>query len=150
MASYLLSTKALYEFVVGRDRSAATVFHDWTQSLSGSQHLFVSEISLGELRTSVEREENLQRRDTWRTNLQIRIPRYFGARVLPFTGLAVERWGLIRLVGRPPLPTEETQLIAQALEGNLSLVGPRTPIHAEIGCKMHDPYDGAGWPGPAL
>ena len=150
MTDYILSTRALYEFVVGRDYGTAPLFGEWAEGLAPTDRLFVSEISLGELRTSVERGTDLQRRENWRRNLRERIPRYFGPRLLPFTGAAVERWGLIRLVGDPPLPAEETQLIGQALDRDLTLVGPRTQAHDAIGCPMHDPYEGRGWPGPIL
>ena len=146
MAAYLLSTKALFEFVNGA-YSPCDKFRAWCQGLSQSDRLFASEISLGELRTSVEAHSDLQLREDWRGYLDDEIPRQFSTRLLPFRGSAVSEWGLIRLTGDPPLPAEETMLIGQALANELILVGPQTASHRTIRIEMFDPYDGAGWPG---
>ena len=149
MKAYLLSTKALFEFVIG-PYSQCDKFQEWCQGLSQSDRLYASEISLGELRTSVEAYSDLQVRDDWRRRLNEEIPRHFGTRLLPFHGPAVSEWGLIRLSGNPPLPTEETMLIGQALANELIFVGPQTASHKTIRVTMHDPYTGAGWPGESF
>ena len=140
-SSYLLSTRALYEFVNGSGTRAVT-FRDWCTALEPRDLLFASEISLGELRWSVEQIPVLTTRDTWRHYLDHKIPMAFKSRLLPFT----RDWGLVRLVGDPPLPSEETQLIGQAIANELILVGPTAPIHERFGHRHLDPYDGAGWP----
>lgn len=149
MGAYLLSTKALFEFVNG-PYSPCDKFRVWYQGLSQSDRLYASEISLGELRTSVEAYSDLQVRDDWRGYLDDEIPRQFGTRLLPFRGAAVSEWGLIRLTGNPPLPAEETMLIGQALANELIFVGPQTDSHKAIRVTMHDPYTGAGWPGESF
>ena len=148
MAGYLLSTKACHELILGRTASEAQVFWDWLDALKDTDGLFVSEISLGELRSHTERSDDPVQRDDWRRMLEEKVPARFGNRVLTFRGEAVRRWGMIRLLGEPPLPAEETQIVGQCLADDLSLVGPRQPQFSVIRCKLADPYDGASWPGP--
>lgn len=148
MASYLLSTHALYEFANG-SRSPAVAFRDWCTALGPRDLLFASEISLGELRWSVEQIPNPKQRDHWRHLLDHKIPSYFKSQLLPFALDEVREWGLVRLScvdGGDPLPTEETQLIGQAIANELILVGPKTPTHDLIGHAHVDPYDGRDWP----
>ena len=145
MASYLLSTRALYEFVNG-PRTRAVRFRDWCTALEPRDQLFASEISLGELRWSVEQILVLTTRETWRHYLDHKIPMVFKSRLLPFSREHARAWGLVRLVGEPPLPSEETQLIGQAIANELTLVGPTTPTHALFGHRHLDPYDSADWP----
>ena len=145
MASFLLSTRALYEFVAGK-QSSATKFREWCQALGPKDLLFASEISLGELRWSVEQIESPKKRDDWRHNLDKKIPAFFKSQLLPFRHNEVREWGLIRLVGNPPLPAEETQIIGQAIANELTLVTSKTPVHVAIGCSLMDPYGGKPWP----
>lgn len=146
MAGYLLSTKALYEFVSGA-ASPCAKFQQWLSGLSQADELYASEISLGELRTSIEAVSDLRIRNDWRLLIEGEIPRDFGARLLQFTGVAVEEWGLIRMSGDPSLPAEETMIIGQAIANELPLIGPETPAHRTVGIRIIDPYRGDDWPG---
>ncbi len=147
MTSYLLGSNALVEFVLA-DKSSSDAFKDWVASLTAQDDLFASEISLGEIRWTVEVEMSPLDRDAWRHQLETSIPQRFGANLLSFRGEAVRRWGLIRLLEADgsPLPAEETQIIAQALADDLVLVGPKKAVHALCGVEVFDPLEGSPWP----
>lgn len=146
MSSYLLTSQALVA-LVQEDDPDYEAFRKWSASLTHQDQLFASEISLGEIRSSVEQMDPLDR-DDWRHQLEVAIPQQFGANLLTFKGEAVRRWGLIRLTkeGTKPLPAEESQIIAQALIDDLILVGPPRAAYAHLGVKAFDPFGGTAWP----
>ncbi len=145
MAGYLLSTQALKALCEGKNTSA-TAFLSWLNSLTPADQLFASEVSLGELRSAAEQLPDPRRREAWRHYVDKAIAAHFGPNLLPLTSAAIREWGLIRLIGQPPLPAEETLIIGQAIAYSLTYVGPETASHLLIGCTILDPYKSAGWP----
>tara|TARA_R110000868_G_scaffold153694_1_gene379272 strand:+ start:6152 stop:6601 length:450 start_codon:yes stop_codon:yes gene_type:complete len=145
LTGYLLSTKAIYEFVQGEECEAQD-FWSWAQGLSRNDELYVSEISLGELWSAVDQLSGPLRRH-WDHCLEKVIPGRFGARLLPFRRDDALQWGLIRQQSDPLLPAEEEMIIGQAISRNLTFVGPTTPAHVQFNCTTLDPYNGTPWPG---
>jgi toxin FitB len=134
--SFLLDTNVISEFI--RPRPNAKVIA-WLQQVPSSD-LFLSVITLGEIRKGIElkRRSNAQdaaRLEAW---LQALVLRY-RSRVLVFDEAAADRWGRLMAV-HPTLPVEDGQLAATALEHRLVLVTRNLRHIAPTGVPHLDPF----------
>jgi len=87
-----------------------------------SHQLFLSVLTLGEIRRGVERLAESERQQDLRRWLEQDLPAFFSGRVLPIDEAIAHRWGrLLAEMGRP-LPAIDSLLAATALEHNLVLI----------------------------
>jgi toxin FitB len=133
--SFLIDTAVLLELRKGGRCHAGvrSFFTDVTDDL------YLSVLSLGELRAGVER---VRQRDTKQARLWDRwlhqIVTDHGERVLPVDEAVVEEWGLLLAAG--PCPTREGLLAATALAYDLTLVTRRTAALETTGARLVDPF----------
>jgi toxin FitB len=113
--SYLVDTNVLSEVVKPRPDARVT---RWMREAS-SAGLFVSVLTLGEIRRGVERLEAGPRRTRLVMWLEGDVRQLFEERVLPIDFAVADRWGrLLSSVGRP-VPAIDSLLAATALHHDL-------------------------------
>jgi len=116
--SYLLDTNIISETI--RRNPSKTVI-SWLDKIPG-EALFVSVLTLGEIRKGIEILADRKRREKLRLWLEHELPAWFEARVLPVDLAVADRWGrLLEEIGRP-VPTIDSLLAATALHHELRLV----------------------------
>ncbi|MFO0752678.1 MAG: type II toxin-antitoxin system VapC family toxin [Thermodesulfovibrionales bacterium] len=116
--SYLLDTNVISETI--RREPNRTVI-GWLDQIP-AEALFMSVLTLGEIRKGVEGLADGKRREKLRLWLEHELPGWFGNRVLPVEWAVADRWGrLLAEVGRP-VPSIDSLLAATALHHELRLV----------------------------
>ena len=116
--SYLLDTNIISE-TVRRNPNKAVIA--WLDQLP-AEALFVSVLTLGEIRKGIEVLADKRRQEKLRLWLEHELPAWFEGRVLPVDLAVADRWGrLLAEVGRP-VPTVDSLLAATALHHELRLV----------------------------
>ena len=116
--SYLLDTNVISE-TIRRQQNKSVI--GWLEQLP-SEALFVSALTLGEIRKGIERLGDRKRREKLRLWLEHELPAWFEGRVLPVDLAVADRWGrLLAEVGRS-VPTIDSLLAATALHHELRLV----------------------------
>jgi predicted nucleic acid-binding protein len=116
--SYLLDTNVVSE-TIRRKQNKLVI--GWLEQIP-AEALFVSVLTLGELRKGIERLADKKRREKLRLWLEHELPAWFEGRVLHVDLAVAERWGrLLAEVGRS-VPTIDSLLAATALHYELRLV----------------------------
>ena len=113
----LIDTNVISE--LRRRKPEPRLVHWFEQRPSGK--LYLSVLTLGEIRRGVEKLQQGERQRTLRIWLEQELPTFFAGRVLPIDGAVAHRWAqLMAKLGRP-LPAIDSLLAATALEHNLVL-----------------------------
>jgi toxin FitB len=134
--SFLLDTNVISE--LAKRRPSAAVM-DWLQTVE-SVDLFLSVITLGEIRKGIERKRKADglaadALEAWFATLVLR----YRSRILSFDEESADRWGRIMAIN-PNLPVEDGQLAATALRHDLILV-TRNLRHVEMtGVRLFNPF----------
>lgn len=116
--SYLLDTNVVSE--PARPKPSPRVLA-WLESVPADA-LFVSVLTLGEIRKGVEQLADAKRRERLRLWLETDLADWFGARVLPIDSAVADRWGrMLAAIGRP-MPSIDSLLAATAVQHGLRLV----------------------------
>jgi hypothetical protein len=134
--SYLLDTNILSE-TVRRNPNKAVIA--WLNQLPG-EALYVSVLTLGEIRKGIETLADRKRREKLRLWLEHELPEWFEGRVLPVDLEVADRWGrLLAEVGRPA-PTIDSLLAATALHHELRLVTRNSGDFDYPGLEVINPF----------
>jgi toxin FitB len=134
--SYLLDTNILSE-TVRRSPNKAVV--GWLDQLPG-EALYVSVLTLGEIRKGIETLVDRKRREKLRLWLEHELSTWFEGRVLPIDLAVADRWGrLLAEVGRP-VPTIDSLLAATALHHELRLVTRNSGDFQYPGLEVINPF----------
>ena len=134
--SYLLDTNIVSE-TVRRTPNKAVIA--WLDRLPG-EALFVSVLTLGEIRKGIETLVDRRRREKLRIWLEHELPEWFEGRVLPVDLAVADRWGrLLAEVGRP-VPTIGSLLAATALHHELRLVTRNAGDFNYPGLQVINPF----------
>lgn len=140
-ASYLLDTNYVSELVRVQPDARAVA---WIDSVAEAS-LFLSVITLAEIRKGVDELATGARRtqlDTW---LTVELPRRFAGRILPVEAAIADRWGALAAWGKrngTPLPWADGFLAATALSQNLVLVTRNTKDFTPFGVPVLNPWEG--------
>ena len=116
--SYLIDTNALSEL---KKRQPHPAVEQWFAARPAGS-LYLSVLTLGELRKGIEAMPAGGRRSRFLDWLQKDIPTYFARRVLPVDRRIADRWGHLCATAGRPLPAIDSLLAATALEQGLALV----------------------------
>jgi toxin FitB len=116
--SYLLDTNVLSE--LRRKQPDAQVVH-WVESRPASV-LYLSVLSVGEIRRGVEALANGRHRTALLDWLEVDLAAFFAGRLLPVDLAVAERWGRLLAHAARPLPAVDSLLAATALHHNMTLV----------------------------
>ncbi len=135
--SYLLDTNVISDLVKPKpDKNVLKWF-----SLVPDDALYLSVLTLGEIRKGVERISNSSRREKLRLWLEHDLRDWFGPRILPVGPDVADRWGrLLADVGRP-VPSIDSLLAATALHHELRLVSRNVKDFDYAGVDVINPWE---------
>jgi predicted nucleic acid-binding protein len=120
--SYLLDTNVISELVkIKPNQNVIKWFHDVANS-----DLFISVLTLGEIRAGVEKVSEPKRRSKLLQWLEHDLPAWFENRLLPVNNHVADRWGRLQAMGKKTLPAIDSLLAATALTYDLKLVTRNT------------------------
>jgi toxin FitB len=134
--SFLLDTNVVSELANARPNSNIIA---WFGSVR-STDLFLSVITLGEIRKGIERKrmtslEDAARLETWFTTLVLR----YRSRILPFDEQSADHWGRVMAL-HPTVPVEDGQLVATALQHRLTFATRNVRHVSETGVVFVNPF----------
>jgi len=134
--SYLIDTNVLSEL---RRKTPNSGVVEWFDRRPAST-LFLSVLTLGEIRKGVEGVVDTHRRMALIDWLEADLPIFFTGRVLPVDAQVADRWGrLVAAAGRP-LPAIDSLLAATALHHDLSLVTRNVRDFSDFGLQLINPW----------
>lgn len=137
--NFLLDTCTISEFAAKRPN--ATVI-DWLNSQM-EERLYISSITIGELKYGVERAPVSERRNTLDRWLTVDVLNRFGDRVVPVDTSVMLRWGALRVhLDRQgmPMPPMDALIAATALAHNLILATRNTQDFIHSGVQLLNPW----------
>ena len=134
---YLIDTNAISEL---RRREPEPRVMQWFERKPAGL-LYLSVLSLGEIRRGVEKLEAGDRQKALRSWLEHNLPAFFAGRLLPIDAAVAHRWGrLLAEMGRP-LPAIDSLLAATALEHNLVLITRNLKDLANLPVAVENPWN---------
>lgn len=136
--SYLLDTNIISETIRRRPNKAVT---SWLDQIPG-EALFVSVLTLGEVRKGIESLEDKKRQEKLRVWLEHELPAWFEGRVLAVDLAVADRWGRLLAEVRRPVPTIDSLLAATALHYELRLVTRNAGDFKYPGLEVINPWLG--------
>lgn len=134
--SYLLDTNVISE--LRRKTPNADVIKWFSQRPAST--LFLSVLTLGEIRKGVEGVVDTQRRAALIDWLEADLPAFFFGRVIPIDAAVADRWGRMVAVAEHPLPAIDSLLAATALHHDLSLVTRNIRDFSDLGVSLINPW----------
>jgi predicted nucleic acid-binding protein len=134
---YLIDTNVISEL---RRREPASRVVQWFEQRPAGQ-LYLSVLSLGEIRRGVEKLEPGERQRALLTWLEQELPAFFAGRVLPIDEAVAHRWGCLMAEMGRPLPAIDSLLAATALEHNLVLTTRNLKDVAGLPIAVMNPWD---------
>ena len=135
--SYLIDTNVLSEL---RRKAPDPRVVAWLQARP-RQSLFLSVLTLGEIRKGLERVPEPARKQALLDWLEVELPNYFVGRVLAIDAATADRWGRLMAQAARPLPAIDALLAATALHNDLTLVTRNTKDFAGLDVPLINPWD---------
>ena len=134
--SFLLDTNVISELAKTKPNFKVIA---WLGSVP-STDLFLSVITLGEIRKGIENKRaaspgDATRLEAWLTTLVL----HYRSRVLPFDQDSADQWGRIMAL-HPTVPVEDSQLAATALQHRLTFATRNVRHIAKTGVAFVDPF----------
>src|SRR6218665_282405 len=136
--SYLVDTNVLSEL---RNRRADAKVVAWMQARP-RQTLYLSVLSLGEIRKGIEGVADPAFRQTLTDWLEVKLPKYFLGRVLGIDAEGADRWGRVQASDGRTLPVIDALLAATALQHDLTLVTRNVKDFERLGVQLVNPWEG--------
>ncbi|MBA3813149.1 MAG: type II toxin-antitoxin system VapC family toxin [Alphaproteobacteria bacterium] len=113
----------------------------WLQE-SPSETLFISVLTLGEIRRGIEKLEDSKRRTRLVSWLEHDLIKWFGPNILPISLEVAERWGYITAsTTHHSFNTIDTLLAATALTHNLKMVTRNVKDFQIPGLEIFNPFE---------
>lgn len=136
--SYLLDTNVVSE--LARARPEPRVLQ-WLSSVA-DEALFLSVLTLGELRKGVESLPGGVRRERLRVWLEVELTAWFGDRLLAVDSAVADRWGRILESAKSTPAAIDSLLAATALRHDLRLVTRNVADFDFPGLEVLNPWSG--------
>lgn len=134
--SYLLDTNVVSELL--RPTPDKNVI-EWFRVIP-NESLFLSSLTLGEIRRGVEKLAAGKRKTQLTVWLEHDLPRWFGGRILPIDQHVADRWGYLTASVKRPLPAIDSLLAATALTHNLKMVSRNVDDFDMPGLEVVNPF----------
>ena len=138
--SYLIDTNVISELI--RPKPDVAVL-DWFAN-TPDEALFLSALTLGEIRKGVERmtrSKDTQRREKLRLWLEHDLRDWFGPRILSIDSEVADHWGRLLAQAGRPMPAIDSLLAATALHHDLRLVTRNTRDFDYAGLEVINPWE---------
>ena len=138
--NYLLDTCVISEYT--RRKPEEKVIR-WVDSMA-EDALFLSAITIGEIKKGVERLETSHRKTELQVWLNNGIIRRFGDRILPLDAQTMLVWGsLSARMGKAgqPMPVMDSLLVATAMQNNLILATRNVSDFLACGVQVINPWE---------
>jgi predicted nucleic acid-binding protein len=139
VSGFLLDTNVVSELIKPKpDDNVVRWVEETDESI-----LFLSVLTLGEIRRGVERMRSGHRRGRLESWLQVELPSRFHGRVLPIHEAIADRWGRVSALAAAkgkPAPVIDGLLAATALHHNLTLVTRNSSDVAGTGVPTLNPW----------
>jgi len=139
MTGFLLDTNVISELI--KPKPEAKVVR-WIGS-TDENLLFLSVLTLGEIRRGIAALARGARRTVLETWLETRLRPRFAGRILPFDVAVADRWGTVAATAAAagaPVPVIDGLLAATALHYGLTLVTRNVSNVAGTGVSVFDPW----------
>jgi len=140
MSGFLLDTNCISELV--RRKPEARVL-EWIEAADESL-LYLSVLTLGEIRKGVARLPQGKRRTHLETWLELDLQTRFAGRILPIDAPVADRWGLLAAEAKRKgsvLSAIEGLLAATALQHNLTIVSRNVSDFADTHAPVLNPWE---------
>ncbi len=137
--SYLVDTNALSEL---RRKAPDPNVVAWFAERPPAP-LYLSVLTLGEIRKGVERLTNTLRRQALTDWLETDLPLFFTGRILSVDAVVADRWGRMLAAAGRPLAAIDSLLAATALAHDLVLVTRNTKDFAGLPVQVFNPWSGS-------
>ena len=134
--SYLIDTNVISE--LRRKQPDANVVA-WFERRT-PQSLFLSVLTLGEIRKGIARLIDAKRRQILVDWLQVELPTFFLGRVLSVDAPVADRWGRLQGEASRRLPAIDGLLAATALQHDLTLVTRNVKVFQDLGVNVVNPW----------
>ena len=135
--SYLIYTNVLSEL---RRKQPDPQVVAWLQARP-PQSLFLSVLTLGEIRKGIERVTDIGRQQALLDWLEVELPNYFLNRLLNIDAHTADRWGRLMASAGRPLPAIDGLLAATALQHDLTLVTRNIKDFSGLQVKLISPWE---------
>ena len=135
--SFLVDTCALSELVKPRPSNNVCEWFDATPP----EALFLSVLTLGEIRKGVEKLEGGRRRAQIATWLETELPDWFEDRVLPVDVRVADEWGRLTARLPKPIPAIDSLIAATAIRHRLAIVTRNESDFAKTGVDILNPWN---------
>ena len=134
--SYLLDTNVLSETL--RIKPNAHVIQ-WLEIVP-SEQLFISVLTLGEIRKGVEKLDKGKHKNKLILWLEHKLPKWFEDKIIPITQEIADRWGYLTAHTPRILPAIDGLLAATALTHNLKIVTRNAKDFTLAGLEVINPF----------
>ncbi len=134
--SYLVDTNVLSELRRPRPNAAVVA---WFADRPVAT-LYLSVLTLGEIRKGVDAVAGATRRQRLVDWLQLELPAFFAGRLLPIDAAVADRWGRLQAAAGRPLPAVDSLLAATALTHDLVLVTRNVRDFAGLPVQVFNPW----------
>lgn len=135
--SYLIDTNVLSEL---RRKHPDRAVVEWFRERPRTS-LYLSVLTLGEMRKGVESVDDPKRRQTLVDWLEVDLAQYFVGRLLGIDEHTADRWGRLLAASRRPLPAIDGLLAATAIQHDLTLVTRNTRDFAGLDLRLINPWE---------
>ena len=136
-AGWLVDTNLISEL---RRRDPDTNVRAWF-ALRPATELYLSVLTLGEIRKGVEALADSGRRTVLNQWLERELPVFFAARLLPIDAGVAHQWGQLLAEAGRSLPAIDSLLAATALHHNLVLVTRNLKDFAGLPVQILNPWE---------
>lgn len=136
--SYLIDTNVLSEL---RRKTPHPQVVQWF-SQRPVRSLYLSVLTLGEIRKGIEVITDAQRRSALLDWLEVELPNFFTGRILPLDAAVADRWGRLMAKAGRSIPAIDSLLAATALHHDLTLVTRNVKDVMDCGVAIIDPWKG--------
>lgn len=137
--TYLVDTNVISEL---RKRSPDPAVELWFSSRPANS-LYLSVLTLGEIRKGVEMLSDEGRKRVYGDWLAKELPAFFAGRILPVDARVCDRWGRMSAAAGRTLPAIDSLLAATAVEFGLILATRNAKDFAGLPVSIVDPWHAA-------